>query len=87
MGDMQFWTWVTGGLAVASCGLVGVIWHSNDRRVTGVESQLALKADKSDMKEMRETEGQIFALMRHMSDKMADNHAELLRELGRKQDR
>ena len=87
MGDVQFWTWVAGGLGAASCGLVGVVWMSNDRRVTGVERQLEHKADKSELNRLRDDTGQIFGLLRTMNDKMADNHAEILRELGKKQDR
>lgn len=91
MDEVTLWAKIAGWSAMAAVGLVGVVWRTQDKRVTSVEKQLMLKADKDDVndtfKEIRDTQGQIFGVLREMSTKMGDNHAEILKELGNKVDR
>lgn len=85
--EVTIWRWVAGG-AVTFCGtLAGVVWSDNKRRVERVEGLLENKADKQRVDKLEDTTGQIFALMRKMSDDIHANHAEVLRELGTKADR
>lgn len=91
MDEVALWAKVASWSAMAALGLVGVVWRTQDKRVTSVEKQLLLKADRDDVsdtfKEIRDTQGQIFGVLREMSTKMGDNHAEVLKLIGNKVDR
>lgn len=96
--EVSLFKWVMGGAISVIGTLTGVVWADNKRRLADVERLLANKADAKDVDKIEDTQGQIFSLMRKMSDdihagqttvlqKMGDMHADLLQQIAGKQDR
>ena len=93
--DNETWRWITGGLTSIAAAAVAIVWGDTKVKVGKLET------GKADRTELADANGRINGLgmkldehsrreednFRELLSKMGDNHAELLRELGRKADR
>ena len=93
--DNETWRWLTGGIAGLAAAAVAIVWGDTKAKVVKLET------GKADRTELSDANGRINGLgakldehsrreednFRDLLSKMSDNHAELLRELGRKADR
>ena len=93
--DNETWRWLTGGAASLAAALVAVVWGDTKSKLAKLTAEKAERADldraSGYIKDLYEKLEQHARRgednFRDLSQMMAENHAELLRELGRKADR